>query len=150
MLVGQELSEPKTPVEPAASVSGDMSPGISCSEEAGIPRFYKRRECSIPDSPRSPGPDCWKTAPVRAFHYNCSNFQSPGQDWVKHIVTYYSYTGCSYRFPGPMLHPHRQSTHQVFWYLQAFSHPRQDNTFRRPSSHASYNPGNQNSTRLQW
>ena len=40
-MVGQELSEPKTPVEPAASVCGDMSPGISCSEEAGIPRFYQ-------------------------------------------------------------------------------------------------------------
>jgi hypothetical protein len=46
-LVGQELSEQKTPEEPAASVSGNMSPGISCSEEAGIPRFYKRWECSI-------------------------------------------------------------------------------------------------------
>ena len=28
-------------MEPAASVSGDTSPGISCSEEAGIPRFYE-------------------------------------------------------------------------------------------------------------
>jgi len=36
-MVGQELSEPKTPVEPAASVSGDTSQGISGSEEAGIP-----------------------------------------------------------------------------------------------------------------
>ena len=45
-MVGQELSEPKTPVEPAASVSSDTSQGISGSEEAGIPRFYKRWECS--------------------------------------------------------------------------------------------------------